>query len=155
MRKKVGWMLYYSIGLVLSYSRWDFQTKRFRPFPRGQKVHIEPWLYYLNIIIFFKHSINIGLKQASLSSFKPLSQDEVWTDFFEILSVNSLKGDLSNMTTVNPPLFSLVNKFIMTWFFSLHPGFMRWPLLFFFKFVYSFGLCRKRKLGTFAKWRRR
>jgi hypothetical protein len=34
-----------------------------------------------------------------------------WTDLFENLSVNSLKGDLSNATTVNPPLFSLVNTF--------------------------------------------
>jgi hypothetical protein len=29
----------------------------------------------------------------------------------ENLSVNSLKGDLSNATTVSPPLFSLVNTF--------------------------------------------
>jgi hypothetical protein len=30
---------------------------------------------------------------------------------FENFSVNSLKGDLSNSTTFNPPLFSLVNTF--------------------------------------------
>jgi hypothetical protein len=30
---------------------------------------------------------------------------------FENLSVNSLKGDLSNATTFKPPLFSLVNTF--------------------------------------------
>jgi hypothetical protein len=30
---------------------------------------------------------------------------------FENLSVNSLKGDLSNATTFNPPLFSMVNTF--------------------------------------------
>ncbi len=40
-----------------------------------------------------------------------LSQDGALTDFFENLSVNILKGDLSNATTFNPPLFSLVNTF--------------------------------------------
>jgi hypothetical protein len=30
---------------------------------------------------------------------------------FENLSVNNLKGDLSNATTFKPPLFSLVNTF--------------------------------------------
>jgi hypothetical protein len=30
---------------------------------------------------------------------------------YENHSENSLKGDLSNDTTVNPPLFSLVNTF--------------------------------------------
>jgi hypothetical protein len=30
---------------------------------------------------------------------------------FENFSVNSLRGDLSNSTTFNPPLFSLVNTF--------------------------------------------
>ncbi len=34
-------------------------------------------------------------------------------DGFENLSVNSLKGDLSNATTFNPPLFSSVNNFKM------------------------------------------
>ncbi len=36
-------------------------------------------------------------------------QDGAWTDLFENLSVNSLKGDLSNATTFKPPLFLLVN----------------------------------------------
>ncbi len=40
-----------------------------------------------------------------------LSQDGACTDLFENLSVNSLKGDLSNATTFKPPLFSLVNTF--------------------------------------------
>jgi hypothetical protein len=40
-----------------------------------------------------------------------LSQDGACTDLFENLSVNSLKGDLSNATTFNPPLFSLVKTF--------------------------------------------
>jgi hypothetical protein len=40
-----------------------------------------------------------------------LSQDGACTDVFENLNVNSLKGDLSNATTFNPPLFSLVNTF--------------------------------------------
>jgi hypothetical protein len=40
-------------------------------------------------------------------------------DLYENHSENSLKGDLSNDTTVNPPLFSLVNTFnllVTSWF---------------------------------------
>jgi hypothetical protein len=40
-----------------------------------------------------------------------LSKDGACTDLFENLSVNSLKGDLSNITTLKLPLFSLVNTF--------------------------------------------
>jgi hypothetical protein len=40
-----------------------------------------------------------------------LSQDEACKDLFENLNENILKGDLSNATTVNSPLFSLVNTF--------------------------------------------
>ncbi len=40
-----------------------------------------------------------------------LSQDGVCTDLVENLSENSLKGDLSNANTFNPPLVSLVNTF--------------------------------------------
>ncbi len=40
-----------------------------------------------------------------------LLQDGACTDFFENLSENSSKGDLSNATTFNPPLFSLVYTF--------------------------------------------
>ncbi len=40
-----------------------------------------------------------------------LSQDGACTDLFENLSENSLKGDLSNDTNFNPPLFSLGNTF--------------------------------------------
>ena len=43
-----------------------------------------------------------------------LSEDGACTDLFENLSVNSFKGDLSNATTFNPPLFSLVNIFNIT-----------------------------------------
>ncbi len=38
-------------------------------------------------------------------------------DLFENLSVNSLKGDLSNATTFKPTLFSLVNTFNDVWVF--------------------------------------
>jgi hypothetical protein len=38
---------------------------------------------------------------------------------FENFSENSLKGDLSNDTTDNPPLFSLVNTFKVWWLLSL------------------------------------
>ncbi len=40
-----------------------------------------------------------------------LLQDGACTDFFENLIENSLKGDLSNATTFNPPLFPLVDTF--------------------------------------------
>ncbi len=40
-----------------------------------------------------------------------LSQDGACTDLFENFSENSLKRNLSNDTTVTPPLFSLVNTF--------------------------------------------
>ncbi len=65
-----------------------------------------PTLYrYWETIIYFKWQ-----KQGSLSSFG-LLQDGACTDLVENLSVNSLKGDLSNNTTRNPPQFSLVNTF--------------------------------------------
>ncbi len=40
-----------------------------------------------------------------------LSQDGACKDLFENLNENILKGDLSNATTVNSPLFSLFNTF--------------------------------------------
>ncbi len=40
-----------------------------------------------------------------------LLQDGASTDLVENFCMNSLKGDLSNVTTFNPPLFSLVNTF--------------------------------------------
>ncbi len=40
-----------------------------------------------------------------------LLQDGACTDSFENFRENSLKGDLSNDITLNPPLFSLVNTF--------------------------------------------
>jgi hypothetical protein len=40
-----------------------------------------------------------------------LSQDGACTGLFKNLSVNSLKGELSNDTTFKPLLFSLVNTF--------------------------------------------
>jgi hypothetical protein len=58
-----------------------------------------------------------------------LSEDGTCTDLFGNLRVNSLKRDLSNNTTVKPPLFSLVNRVPLIkipsseceWF--LRPGF--------------------------------
>jgi hypothetical protein len=40
-----------------------------------------------------------------------LSQDGACTDLFENFSENSLKGDPSNNSTLNPPLFLLANTF--------------------------------------------
>ena len=60
---------------------------------------------YLQTIIDFKWQkhgrwVVLGLPQAGAC-----------TDLFENFSEISLKGDLSNATTFNPPLFSLVNTF--------------------------------------------
>ncbi len=70
--------------------------------------HHPPTRYrYLETITYFKKE-----KQGSLRSFRPLTRmDGACTDLYENLSVNSFKGDLSNATTFNPPLFSLVNTF--------------------------------------------
>ncbi len=54
--------------------------------------------------------------------FLCLSQDEACTDLFENFSENSLKGDLSSNTTLNPSLFSLVNTFKMLFFIFLYFG---------------------------------
>ncbi len=40
-----------------------------------------------------------------------LSQEGACTDSYENFRENSLKGDLSNDITLNPPLLSLVNAF--------------------------------------------
>ncbi len=50
-----------------------------------------------------------------------LSQDGACTNLFENFSENNLKGDLSNDTTDNPPLFSLVNTFKVMSFHSGDP----------------------------------
>ena len=47
-----------------------------------------------------------------------LPQDGACTALFENLSEISLKGDLLNATTFNPPLFSLVNTF-KSWFLGI------------------------------------
>ncbi len=43
--------------------------------------------------------------------FLGLSQDGASTNLFENFRENSLKGDLSNDTTANTPLFSFANTF--------------------------------------------
>jgi hypothetical protein len=45
-----------------------------------------------------------------MNSFRP-PKDGACTDFFENLSENTLKGDLLDANTFNPPLFSLVDTF--------------------------------------------
>ncbi len=59
-----------------------------------------------------------------------LSQDGACTDLFENFSDNSLKGDLSNNTTFNPPLFSLVNTFKSFWIYFYFLWVMQAFLLF-------------------------
>jgi hypothetical protein len=58
-----------------------------------------------------------------------LPQDGACTDLFQNLSEINLKGDLSNATTFNPPLFSFVNTFKMRhnifWISSLYKELMK------------------------------
>jgi hypothetical protein len=71
-----------------------------------------------DFFISLRHYTVIG-KQLLLSNDRNrvpwavlgLSQDGACIDLFENLSVNSLKGDLSNATTFKLPLFSLDNTF--------------------------------------------
>ncbi len=49
-----------------------------------------------------------------------LLQDGACMDLYENHSENSLKGDPSNDTTVNPPLFSLVNTFNEDFYLPLY-----------------------------------
>ncbi len=71
-----------------------------------------------DFFISLRHYTVIG-KQLLLSNDRNrvrcavlgLSQDGACTDLFENLSVNSIKGDLSNATTFKLPLFSLDNTF--------------------------------------------
>ncbi len=130
MRKEVGWRWYYSIGLALSPSRWNFQTNLFCAHPvSGLKLLSESCFYYLKTIIVSQWRYSVGgvwkksgnlqatcLIQLILNDSNRvrwvvlgLSEDGTCTNLFENLSVNSLKGDSSNATTFNPPLLSLIN----------------------------------------------
>ncbi len=61
MRKEVGWKWENSIGLSLSYSRWDFQTNQCRPHPlRGIKLLSEPCFYYLKSMIVSQYRYSFG-----------------------------------------------------------------------------------------------
>ncbi len=65
MRKEVGWKWYHSIGLPLSYSRWDFQTNRYRPHPlRGLKRLSETCFCHLKSIIVCKWRHSVGLRHT-------------------------------------------------------------------------------------------
>jgi hypothetical protein len=74
-----------------------------------------------DFFISLRHYTVIG-KQLLLSNDRNrvrgvvlgLSQDGASTNLFENFRENSLKQDLSNDTTANPPLFSLVNTFKFT-----------------------------------------
>jgi hypothetical protein len=73
---------------------------------------------FVDFLISLRHYTVIG-NQLFISNDRnkvrwvvlELLQDGTRTDFFENLSENTLKGDLSNDTTFNPPLFSLVDTF--------------------------------------------
>ncbi len=73
---------------------------------------------FLDFLISLRHYTVIG-NQLFISNDRNrvlwvvlgLLQDGACTDFFENLSENTLKGDLSNAPTFNPPLFSLVDTF--------------------------------------------
>ncbi len=88
-----------------------------------QRTNSDVWIHHVggsfpDFFISLRHYTVIG-KQLLLSNNRNrvrwavlcLSQDGACTDLFENLSVNSLKGDLSNATTFKLPLFSLDNTF--------------------------------------------
>ncbi len=57
------------------------------------------------------HDFFIKLRRNTAIGKQFLISNDGCTYLVEILSKNSLKGDLLNATTFNPPLFSLVNTF--------------------------------------------
>ncbi len=65
----------------------------------------------LDTMPLFANNYRFNFKWQKQGSLSCLSKDGACTDLFENLSVNSLKVDLSNDITFNPPLFSLVNTF--------------------------------------------
>jgi hypothetical protein len=79
-----------------------------------------------DFFISLRHYTVIG-NQLLLSNYRNrvrrgLSQDGACIDLFENLSVNSLKGDLSNATTFKLPLFSLDKTFnlcLRTFYYSM------------------------------------
>jgi hypothetical protein len=62
-------------------------------------------------------------KQQGSLRILGLSQDGAGTDLSENLSVNSLKGDLSNATTFNLPLHPVVIPFIEDFVFTVKRAF--------------------------------
>jgi hypothetical protein len=61
--------------------------------------------------VIWKQLLSANDRNRVCGAVLGLSQDGDCTYLFENLSVNSFKGDLSNVTTFNPPLFSLANTF--------------------------------------------
>ncbi len=72
------------------------------------KVFLSPTLLYA---VICKQLLNLNDGNRVRWVLLGLSEDGACTDLSENISVNSLKGDLSNATTSNPPFFSLVNTF--------------------------------------------
>jgi hypothetical protein len=76
---------------------------------------------FLDFLISLRHYTVIG-NQFFISNDRNrvrwvvsgLLQDGACNDIFENLSENTFKGDLSNATSFNPPLFSLVDTFKTT-----------------------------------------
>ncbi len=89
-----------------------------------QRTNSDVWIHhvacksFLDFLISLRHYTVIG-NQLFISNDRnrvrwvvlDRLQDGACTDFCENLSENTLKGDLSNATTFNPPLFSLVDTF--------------------------------------------
>ncbi len=90
-----------------------------------------PWhASFTDFFIKLRHNTAIG-KQLLFANNRNrvrrvvlcLSQDGACTDSFENFRENSLKGDLSNDITLNPPFFSLVNTFKLIIITSSYPYF--------------------------------
>ncbi len=116
MRTELGKIWYHLTGVALSSSSWNFQKNLC--YPPFWCLNLRRGLQVSQIFSSSSDAIpllgNNSWFQMIETGFRwevlGLSQDGAFI-LFENLSVNSLKGDLSNATTFNPPLFSLVNTF--------------------------------------------
>ncbi len=97
-------------------------------------VRCEKCVAARNYAVICKQLLNANDKNRVRWVVLGLLQDRASTHFFENFSENTLEEDLSNATTFNPPLFSLVVSFKKM--ISLHTCFDYWNNEKGFNFIY-------------------
>jgi hypothetical protein len=105
-----------SLGFVALL--WSSDSYRLLKYRGGCTIPLFPLSVWCEKCVAARHNAVI-CKQLLISNDRNrvrwvvlgLSEDGGCADLSENLSVNSLKGDLSNATISNPPFFSLVNTF--------------------------------------------